>query len=377
VFTFTYLSVDAYYLFGFFSSNFQKMKICYLTYNLDPKSGWGRYSSGLINSIKKTGHEVIVLKENNDGLEGLVLLKRGIKLFHSVVAVRKYIKDCDVVHALDGYPYGIIATLASMGLKKKVIITLIGSYSVAPLYNLKTKFLLSWAYHRARIVISISNFTMREVLKKISYKKIDVIPPGVEFKTHQEGLKNEKKYVLSVGAVKYRKGYHISIPAFADVLRNFPDLKYKIIGDLSDVGYVNSLKQTITGLGLNDEVEFLGKVSNEELEKLYMEARLFILTSVDQDHHFEGFGIVYLEASAFGLAVIGCTHSGAEDAIKDNETGFLIPPNDKKATTKALLQILENPSLALNMGIAGSNWAKKHDWKEIAAQHIELYMNLA
>ncbi len=61
------------------------MKICYLTNNIDPKNGWGRYASDLILNVKKMGHEVVILKEVDDGFGGEVLLKRGLGIFLSAI----------------------------------------------------------------------------------------------------------------------------------------------------------------------------------------------------------------------------------------------------------------------------------------------------
>ena len=112
------------------------MKIVYLTNNIDPKNGWGRYASELILSVKKLGHEVAILKEVDDGFEGEVLLKRGLGMFLSALKIIKYLKNCDIIHALDVYPYGIVAYLANTFLRKKLVITAQGTYSIAPVYSI-------------------------------------------------------------------------------------------------------------------------------------------------------------------------------------------------------------------------------------------------
>ncbi len=118
------------------------MKICYLVENINPYHGGGRYASDLINEVKKSGCEVIILKEENDGLGGVPILKSGLGLFAAAFKVRKYLKNCDVIHALDGYPYGIIAALANFGLKKRLIITILGTHDIALLYSFPINILL-------------------------------------------------------------------------------------------------------------------------------------------------------------------------------------------------------------------------------------------
>lgn len=348
------------------------MKIVYLTHDLDPKTGWGRYTSDLIDEVRRAGHSISVLKEKDDGKEGVVVLRRGWRIFASALRTRKYLQDCDIVHAMDGYPYGVIAALATLFLRKKLIITMVGTYSVAPLYNLKTRFLLSWAYKRASILTAISNFTKREVLKKIDLGGIRVITPGIKMSVASAGRERED-FILTTGAVKFRKGYHVSIEAFAKVVEKIPTLKYKIVGDLSDVQYLETLKGIVKDLGLEEKVEFLGKVSESELTDLYERAKLFVLTSVTKSNHIEGFGIVYLEANAHALPVVGCLDTGAEDAILNGGTGFLVPQNNGEETSQAILKILENPSLAKELGEGAVQWAKDHQWSSLAPQYLNLY----
>ncbi len=71
------------------------------------------------------------------------------------------------------------------------------------------------------------------------------------------------------------------------------------------------------------DIEFLTGVSDEELSCLYQSTRVFILTSVNQGRQIEGSGLVFLEAAAAGLPVIGTTGNGIEDAVKEGYNGIL------------------------------------------------------
>lgn len=350
------------------------MKICYLTNNLDPKNGWGRYASDLIYGVKNSGHEVLILKEQDDGLEGIPILKRGLGIFSSALKIKKLIKDCDIIHALDGYPYGVIAALANVLVKKRLVISGIGSYSVSPLYNWRTSWLLIWAYKKASQIIAISNFTKTEVLKKVTIQNIIVINPGISFeKFHRSRTKTDENFILSVGAVKKRKGYHVSIPAFALAKKEIPELKYKIIGDKSDTAYLNYLKEITKKLNIEDSIEFLEDVSEEELKSLYGKAKLFILTSVNVNHHFEGFGLVFLEAAAAGLPVIGTLGNGIEDAVKDGYNGILVPQNNIEKTATAIIEILRNKEKWQEMSDNAYLWAKAQSLDEYVKSYLNIY----
>ena len=104
-----------------------------------------------------------------------------------------------------------------------------------------------------------------------------------------------------------------------------PDVRYRIVGSTDDRVFLAQLEARIAALGLQDAVELLGRVSDEELLRLYHGYAAFWLLPVDDGHQFEGFGLVYWEANACGRPVIGALRSGAEDAIEDGLNGYLVP----------------------------------------------------
>ncbi len=338
------------------------MKICYLVDNINPKHGGGRYAGDLISAVKKEGYSVVILEVNS---------------IFDVIKARKYCKNCDIIHAIDGYPYGVVAALANIGLNKKFVITVQGTYAVAPLYNFIKATLVKWAYKKADKIIAISRYTKKEILKRVNLSNVEVINHGVYFdKFFKEPMESKERFILSVGALKYRKGYHISIPAFALAKKELPDLKYKIIGSQNDTVYFNKLKKLAAQCGVEKDIEFLSGLSDETLSELYRRAQLFVLTSVNKNHHFEGFGLVFLEAAATGLPVIGTLENGIEDAVKNNFNGILIPQNDIKATAEALLKILKNEQWRRELSLNSFSWAKDHDWSGVHAEYIRVYQSL-
>lgn len=353
------------------------MKIVYLTNNIDPKNGWGRYAADLILGVKKLGHEVVILKEIDDGLEGVVLSKRGPGMFLSALKIRTFLKRCDVVHALDGYPYGIIAALANIGLNKKLIISGVGTYSVEPLYNPRISPLLSWAYKKADHVPCISSYTKNQILKKIKLNNTSVINLGIDLAKFSRVCQNsQEKFLISVGALKFRKGYHISIPAFALSKKKISNLRYKIVGRQEDKIFFAHLKDLTRKYGIEKDVDFLTNISDQELGDLYSQAKLFLLTSVNQGHHFEGFGLVFLEAAAAGLPVVGTSGNGIEDAVKDGYNGLLIPQNDMERTADAIGNILSEPKKWQKMSQESYKWAREHDISLVINQYLSLYKQL-
>ena len=207
-----------------------------------------------------------------------------------------------------------------------------------------------------------------------------VINCGVDFKRFAEFApsslpeKPEKeKIIISTGKLKARKGYHVSIPAIGRIKKKYPQIKYYIVGDQSDKKYFNQLKDLAEKCGLGKDVVFQEGISDRELIKLYYSADLFVLTPINIKNNFEGFGQVYLEASACGKPVIGTYGCGAEDAVVDGITGLLVPQNDIEKTAEAILKLLDNPELAGKLGENGKKRAQEMDWSNVAKKHIDIY----
>jgi len=358
------------------------MKICFLNQNLNINTGLGRYGYEVVENIsRQKGIEVIVLVEtkSNHGLEKPILnksylLRNFLNIFINAIKARKYIKNCDIIHALDAYPYGVIASLVNIGLNKRLIINGVGTYSILPLDKFIKRYFLRWAYKRADKILCISKYTKDQILKRIKLNNIEVINLGVDYDKFQKNTvakhNHSEKIILSVGVLKPRKGYYISIPAIAEVRKKYPQIKYYIVGGKPQKMYSDLVKN----LNLEKNVEFLQGLSDEKLIELYHQSDIFLLTPVTiNDNDFEGFGLVYLEAGACGKPVIGAYGSGAEDAIINNETGILIPQKDIKKTAEAVLKLLDNPELAKKLGENGRNRAWEMSWNNVAKKYIEIY----
>lgn len=367
------------------------MKICLLNKTLDVKGGVGRYGRDIAENIVKTGEaEAIILTEESNGhqLEKAILNKSDLlrNIFNLVInafKIRKYVKKCDIIHALDGYPYGVIAALANIGLNKKLVINAIGTYSVAPLDKPIKKILMKWAYQKADKILCISSFTAKQILQRIKSTKAVIINHGVNYKKFAEPnfpvgqRENEGKIILSVaGGLKPRKGINVALAAVSQVKKERPAIKmrYYIVGSQTDdPAYFNRLQTQVKDLNLENEVAFLENLSDEQLIKLYYSADLFLLPPVNINNDFEGFGLVYLEAGACGLPAIGTYGCGAEDAIKDGETGWLVPQQDIAKTAEAIMKLLDNPELAKKMGQAGRERARQNDWSQVAKKYLASY----
>ncbi|MEK7541998.1 MAG: glycosyltransferase family 4 protein [Patescibacteria group bacterium] len=365
------------------------MKICFLTHNLRQDNGAGVFSRRLIAELSKTlNAEAVVLTAVPAGMPyELPLLSGGkMRVALRLWRIRRAIQKCDLVHALDVFPYGIIAAVASLGLGKKLIITAIGSGSILPLYHSFYAPLARMAYRRAAAITAISAFTKGEILKKMLDLKIEVINPGVdiqEFATSDlrpptsDPIQKYKPYILSVGQLRWRKGYHLSIRAFAKIASRFPSLHYVIIGKHYTDIYDRRLEHLIVSLGLQERVHILTHIDTRAvLAAFYKNAQLFCLFSQNLLHDVEGFGLVFLEAAAAGLPVVGSKNCGIDDAVRDGENGILVPTRDPEDFAQAIITILGDEKLKKEMRMRSLALARSAGWEKRIAEYHGVYEDL-
>lgn len=345
------------------------MNICYLNHDTNKDTGAGKFALALVGAIKKEKPSwQLDILTHKEGVPTNPLFLGGLE---------SKLKNYDIIHALDGWPYGVIAQKAARKLGKKYIITAVGSGAVKPLYEFIKKGMIKKAYKKSDKLVAVSSNTKKEILKVIPNLKIDVINHGVEAEKFQNNNSNShlkyKPYILSVGTLKKRKGYEYSVRAFAQIADKYPDLKYLIVGSGPEKELIESL---VISNNLEGRVIILDKISEEELASLYHGAELFILLSQNDNYDIEGFGLVFLEAASCGAPVIGTTKSGAEDAVSDGENGFSVPQRDCLGAVEAMEKILSNPELKDKFSRNSLDFAKKMSWARAAEKYIEIYEDI-
>lgn len=363
------------------------MKILFLTNNLEGKDGWSRYSFDLINNVKNQGHEVLCFVHDKSDKkifqkaalrEPLKYLANPIHSFLTAKKISGIIKEFspDIIHFIVE-PYATILHFLDFK-KTKTFLTAHGTYSFIPnlISNCLKKSLANYlsrkVYNKLDGVIAVSNYTKKYLLENFSEidkkiyldKKIKVITNGIDLKTHSiidvgQKPKNKTKQILFVGAVKPRKGLLESIEALRYYRNNFSDkFFYSIVGNYSSKDkYFKKLKKRIKEYNLENNVIFRGSISEEKLVEKYIEADLFLMLPLHLKSHFEGFGLVYLEANAKGVPCIGSDQGGVQEAIKNKETGYIVNPlNPEEVAEKINLVLNKQTILSQNC----LEWAKEN-----------------
>jgi phosphatidylinositol alpha-1,6-mannosyltransferase len=172
---------------------------------------------------------------------------------------------------------------------------------------------------------------------------------------------------LSVARLVGRKGVDRVVRALAALQAPDPAPHLVVVGDGPERERLLAL---VGSLGLQQRVHFAGAVASDELPRWYNLADAFVLPTRSARPDVEGFGIVYLEASACGKPVIGARGSGVEDAILDGETGLLIDPEQPESLPNAMRALLQDRTRASALGHNGRLHVERHaNWDKVADEY--------
>lgn len=377
----------------------ERMKIVILTGRLGGYSGWSRYATDLGKALSREGHDVTAIvakKSNADWCTEIPLLwgdmcylDRPMLVHWTAWRLKRLLQKIqpDVIHAM-AEPLGLL--LPSLKAEPyATCMTIHGTYSVVPfLLNDFAKKRFAETYHAVDRIFSVSNFTKNHLREfdpvffeqERLEEKIHVLPNALDLsgiKPVRDGKPDRgEKYIIGVGAVKERKGYIHAVEACAAFRKKHPmPFHYDIFGALDqDPPYVAKLRARIAELGLDQHVRLRGKVPDDVLKSAYAQADLFLLMSIMQEHYFEGYGLVFLEASAAGVPVIGPQSGGCPEAIDEGKSGYVCDPTDADSVTARMEDILLQRVIRREDCIA---WAQKNTAEEAARKLIADYEALA
>ena len=366
------------------------MKILFLTNHLEGTDGWSRVSLDYIRELQNLGCNILCLTHRGPNpllAPPLRYLANPLISFITASKIRRKIKEFspDVIHFMVE-PYANILPFLGK-LEAKTCLTCHGTYAVIP--NLIDNFLKKRVSHylsknyfqKLTGIIAVSNYTKDYLLKYYpeTASKIKVITNGVNLEEYgivnlSQKPQNKIKKILFVGAVKERKGVLQAIEACRHYRDNFSaDFIYDIVGNHSEESrYYQILIKKIKEYNLEDKIFFRGRVAESELKKYYFGADLFLMPSLHIDHNFEGFGLVFLEAAAFGVPCLGSKDSGSREAILEGETGYVADPFDFKEIARKMDLILNQNTIR---GEDCLNWAKQNDIKIKARELLNFYQN--
>ncbi len=180
-------------------------------------------------------------------------------------------------------------------------------------------------------------------------------PEKKRAKKKKLGIDERFPLILSVGRMIAVKGFRNIIMALPAIRKEVPDVRYMIVAHPQEpekqlIGHL------VRELNLENHVIFHNPVSNNELPALLQTADVFALTSEPvyfPHYQEEGLPRVIPEASACGLPVVVSTTGGLQEAVIDNETGFVVRHGDQETLVQKLITLLTDKERAVEMGRKG------------------------
>lgn len=201
-----------------------------------------------------------------------------------------------------------------------------------------------------KFFICVSDFMRDQALKAgFPEAKLQKHFIGVDTAAFQPArLAVDQPSLLHVARLVEKKGTFYLIRAFAELVKRLPEARLNILGGGP---LFDSLHKLAAELGVADQVTFLGVQPHAEVRRQLMASSALVLPSVTAANgDAEGLGMVLLEAAAMGVPTVGTRHGGIPEAVRDGETGILVPERDVPALTEAMYTLLRDQGLRRRMG---------------------------
>jgi len=182
---------------------------------------------------------------------------------------------------------------------------------------------------------------------------------------------HERPYLVFVGVLAPLKRPADLLLAHAELRRQFPNLETIFCGETQDEGYVRAMQRTVGERGIGG-VRFLGRVSQETLANLLSRATALVLPSAQ-----ENAPMAIAEAMAIGVPVIATRVGGVADMVKHGESGLLYQAGDVRGLIDCLRQLLNDPSLRLQLGCQARRFAElAYSPARVAERTVAAYRQL-
>ncbi len=298
-------------------------------------------------------------------------------LFKSLRLIKK--EKIDLIHS-QGFLSGILGYILNKLTKVPYLITIQSAdFSVYhPRLNIK---FIKWIYQKIERIIfenaafchAVSNY-LEKHFKKYKIKKSIVIPNGVsqdKFKPDPDKIKTRKKLgfdtenlIVCVSRLEHKNGTHDLVEAG----KYLKDINFKII-IIGDGSQKNKLEKMIDKFNLKDKVFLIGDMVYAKIPKYVAAGDIFVRPSLA-----EGFGIVFLEAMAAELVVIGTPVGGIPDFLHNKKTGLFCKSGNPKDIAEKIKILIRNKELRNKLIRDAKKMVKQvYNWDKISKKLIEIY----
>lgn len=229
------------------------------------------------------------------------------------------------------------------------------------------KFLIPRLYKHSKSVFTVSEFSKKEILRLYGDKgqNIHVIYNGISNVFKPNDTKKTEKFILAVSSLNKRKNFNNLLKTFNEITE-LPDIKLYLIGGINR----NFTDQGLTDLiNSNNNIKFIGRVSDDELVNLYSSAEVFVFPSI-----YEGFGIPPLEAQSCGCPVVASNVTSIPEVC--GESVLYFNPYDIADMKETLLKVLSEQGLKDKLVNKGFENINRFSWEKSANKILNIIEEL-
>ena len=268
-----------------------------------------------------------------------------------LLKVRRLINSLkpDILHAHWATSYGLAGSLS--GYHPYIISAWGRDVMTSPRRSWLMKKILQYNLSKADGITATSQMLANETSKYVyTGKVVHHIPFGIDVDLFTPPSFKHSRGSICIGTVKAleeKYGIEFLIRAYAKVVQYEPKSKLLIVGDGS---LRNHLLELVEQLRINDNVQFTGRIPNNEIIQYLHKIDIFVVPSISES---ETFGVSAIEASACSIPVIASNIGGLPEVVVDGVTGLLCPPRNVDALVDKILLLIREKQLRRKLGMNG------------------------
>lgn len=336
--------------------------------------------------IAAMGHRVTLFCSSYEGahpkeeVNGITIIRQGGRFLFNYVVLQKYFttfKDQHfdlIVDDVNKIPFctpayvkepvlGELHHLLGTSVFKETIIPLASYVYVAERASLPL-------YRKIHFMVH-SPSTLSEVnANGFLPEKVHYVPYGMNHELYRRtGIPKSKRPLIgALGRLKKYKSFDHLLEAFTIVKKVVPEASMVIVGDGDDKPRLMEIAER---LGLRNDVEFTGFVSEEEKVRLLNTMHVAVNTSAK-----EGWGLTAIEANACGTTTVSSNVQGLRDAVIDGETGLLYEYGNREQLAEKIILLLRDDHLRERLAENALRRSQEFDWQTGAEKTLDVINRL-
>lgn len=245
-----------------------------------------------------------------------------------------------------------------------------------PLLNVMSYYLKDWYENKKFLsrqdkIVVLDNWN-KGLVKKYLGREAEVVRSGLDIEkfSYRAKAMSGRVNLLMAGIFFPHRRFEDAVEAVKILREEGRDVNLAIVGSGElDKKYYEKIVKLTADLKLNDCVSFLGRVSDEELVRLYQEKDIFIFSNYPQT-----WGLAVFEAMAAGTPVIISRGAGAHEVLTDKENALIVEEKQPAQIAQAVKELADSPELYQKLNQQGRQFAEENiTWRQYALKMLKIF----